>query len=114
MIRFACTHLDAQRSDTNRVLQIQKIVDVLKQEKLPVILAGDLNAVSGSSVIEHLDKYFTRTCIENCGFTIPEINPTKTIDFIAFTPGKFDVATHGVIEEIYASDHRPIVAVLKY
>jgi endonuclease/exonuclease/phosphatase family metal-dependent hydrolase len=114
MIRFACTHLDAQRNDTNRVLQIQKIVDVLKQEQLPIILAGDLNAVSGSKAIEHLDKYFTRTCIENCGFTIPEISPTKTIDFIAFTPERFDVVTHEVIEESYASDHRPVVAVLKY
>ncbi|HEX8333386.1 MAG TPA: endonuclease/exonuclease/phosphatase family protein, partial [Segetibacter sp.] len=41
---FASTHLDAQRADTNRYLQINKIVEVLQKEKLPVVIAGDFNA----------------------------------------------------------------------
>src|SRR5688572_12972718 len=31
-ILFACTHLDAQRPDTNRLLQVNRIVEVLKKE----------------------------------------------------------------------------------
>src|SRR5687767_4215097 len=32
-ITIACTHLDAQRSDTNRVLQINAIMDILQKEQ---------------------------------------------------------------------------------
>ncbi|HEV8080091.1 MAG TPA: endonuclease/exonuclease/phosphatase family protein [Chitinophagaceae bacterium] len=113
-IVFACTHLDAQKSDTNRLLQIQKIADILEREKLPVIIAGDFNSTPSKSVINILDKYFTRTCISDCGFTVPVFIPTKTIDFIAYKPfDKFTVIQQKVIDEQYASDHRPVQALLK-
>ncbi len=113
-IILACTHLDAQRNDTNRVLQINAITGILQQETNPVILAGDLNAAAGGAVINTLDQHFTRTCIQNCGFTIPQVNPTKTIDFIAYKPSNsFTVLSHTVIDEQYASDHLPVIATLK-
>ncbi len=114
-IVFACTHLDAQRQDTNRFLQINKIVEVLQLEKLPVVVAGDFNAVPSTPVIKKLDEFFTRTCITNCGFTVPVINPSKTIDFIAVKPGAaFNVIEHQVIDEKYASDHLPVKAVIQF
>ena len=112
-IIFASTHLDAQPKDTNRILQVTQIMELLKQEHLPVVIAGDFNAIPGSPVINKLDFFFTRTCIDSCGFTIPVIQPNKTIDFIAFTPGKFNLLSHMVIDEKYASDHLPVRAVLK-
>jgi endonuclease/exonuclease/phosphatase family metal-dependent hydrolase len=113
-LTIACTHLDAQRSDTNRVLQINAIMDILKNEKNPVIIAGDFNATPGSAVINTLDKFFIRTCLQNCSFTIPQVTPTKEIDFIAFKPGSaFTGQSHQVIDEKYASDHLPVVAVLR-
>ncbi len=113
-ILFACTHLDAQSADTNRVLQINRIVEILQQEQNPVIIGGDFNAAPGGKVINTLDASFTRTCITSCGFTIPVINPNKTIDFIAFKPSsKFKVVEHKVIDEKYASDHLPVLAVLQ-
>jgi endonuclease/exonuclease/phosphatase family metal-dependent hydrolase len=113
-ILFGSTHLDAQAKDTNRLLQARKIVDILKPETLPVILAGDFNAVASTPIIEIFDSHFTRTCITNCGFTIPVINPNKTIDFIVYAPrDKFKVIQHSVIEETYASDHRPVTATLQ-
>ena len=111
---FAGTHLDAQKNDANRVAQINQIVALLKGAQWPVIIAGDLNAVPGSAVINTLDRHFTRTCLTGCGFTIPEINPRKTIDYIAFTPGAFTVAAHSVVDAPYASDHLPVKAVLQY
>lgn len=113
-IVFACTHLDAQRNDTNRILQAKKILDILRTETLPVILAGDFNAVPSSAVIRIFDSYFTRTCLnDHCAFTFPEVNPERTIDFITFAPkGKFKVIEHKVIAETYASDHRPVTATL--
>lgn len=113
-ILFASTHLDAQRNDTNRVLQINAILDVVRTTSLPMIIAGDFNAVPASAVIQQLDSRFTRTCVTGCGFTIPETNPTKTIDFIAYTPATaFSVTDHKVIDEKYASDHLPVKAVLQ-
>lgn len=113
-IIFASTHLDAQRQDTNRFLQINKIVDVFKNENLPLIIAGDFNAVPTTRIIQVLDNHFTRTCISNCGFTVSQINPIRTIDFIAYRPSdKFTVIEHKVIDEKYASDHLPVLAVLK-
>jgi endonuclease/exonuclease/phosphatase family metal-dependent hydrolase len=111
---FANTHLDAQSNDGNRLLQAQKIVDILKKETLPVILAGDFNAVASTPVMGIFDSYFTRTCMTNCAFTIPVINPSKTIDYIVYAPkNKFKVIQHSVIIETYASDHRPVMATLQ-
>ena len=113
-IRFASTHLDAQSNDTNRILQAHKIVEILKEEKLPVILAGDFNAVPSAITIGIFENYFTRSCISNCGFTVPVINPNRTIDFIVYTPKeKFRVLEQKVIAETYASDHRPVMAILQ-
>ena len=112
-IRFACTHLDAQRDESSRILQMSKILELTKDETLPVVIAGDFNAVPSSAVIQALDSRFKRTCVTKCGFTIPIINPTSTIDYIAFTPQKFEVLLHKVINEQYASDHLPVYAELK-
>lgn len=113
-IVFACTHLDAQRSDTNRLLQVEAILDILRKETLPVIIAGDFNAIPASPVIRQLDSYFTRSCSGNCEYTIPETNPNRTIDYIAYAPASaFRITAHKVIAEQYASDHRPVMALLK-
>jgi endonuclease/exonuclease/phosphatase family metal-dependent hydrolase len=109
---FACTHLDAQPKDQNRILQIKEIESILKAVSIPVIIAGDLNAAPGSAVINMFDEYFTRTC-NDCPYTIPVINPKKTIDFIGYYPAnRFAVKKHEVVNEVYASDHLPVQASL--
>lgn len=111
---LACTHLDAQRNDTNRLLQVRAINALLKDETSPVVIAGDLNATAGGPVINAFDEVFTRSCVDNCGFTIPVEQPNKTIDFIAYRPaGAFTVLSHQVVDEKYASDHLPVVARLR-
>lgn len=113
IIRFGSTHLDAQREAVNRELQIKEINRITADEKLPFIIAGDFNAAPGSTVIDLLDQSFTRSC-QQCEFTIPVINPNKTIDFIAYTPkSKFSVQSTTVIPERYASDHLPVLGVLQ-
>ena len=112
-IRFGSTHLDAQKDPVNRKMQIKEINRISAEEKLPFIIAGDFNSAPGSIVINLLDQYFTRTC-QQCDFTIPVINPNKTIDFIAFVPkSKFIIQSTHVVPERYASDHLPVVSVLK-
>ena len=113
VILFGSTHLDAQKAPVNRELQIKEVNRIAAEEELPFIIAGDFNAQPGSSVINRLDQHFTRSC-QDCDFTIPVINPNKTIDFIAFAPkSAFSVQSTQVIPERYASDHLPVVSVLK-
>lgn len=109
---FASTHLDLKQ--LNRINQSNQIIEKYKDEKIPVIIAGDFNAVVGTEEMDLLDKHFVRTCVENCGGTIPVKNPNRTIDYIIFKPSKnFKVISHKVIDEQYASDHLPIVAELR-
>ncbi|WP_316813366.1 endonuclease/exonuclease/phosphatase family protein [Pedobacter heparinus] len=107
----ANTHLDATKTHENRIVQMQGILKEFENMALPVILCGDLNSVAGSEVINLLDAQFKRTCIENCPATSPQINPRRTIDFIATKNLKWPMLDYQVIAETYASDHRPVVAI---
>lgn len=111
-VAFASTHLDLKPE--NRLLQAQAIIGKLGKLSMPVVLAGDFNAVPGSDVINNFDEYFKRSSIEN-GFTIPVVVPTREIDFVMYRPETtFKVIKHQVIEEKYASDHRPVYVELAY
>lgn len=113
-VLFSCTHLDAQSSDTNRVEQIKSIKQILQKQEGPVIIAGDFNAIPGSRIIQLMDNFLQRACITQCDFTVPEIKPTKEIDFIAYSPfAAFDVVEYKVINETYASDHRPVKTIVR-
>jgi endonuclease/exonuclease/phosphatase family metal-dependent hydrolase len=110
---FASTHFDAQGNDTNRLVQAEKTVEILRTQPHPVILAGDFNAVAGTRVINALDAYFSRSC-NNCPFTIPATTPTRAIDFIFYAPSNaFNLIEHKVIDERNASDHRPVLSVIR-
>ncbi len=109
---FASTHFDLKAA--NKPLQAEEVNRIFKDQSLPLVLAGDFNSLPESDAITILDKEFTRTCRENCGFTIPEVNPNRTIDYIMFKkPEQFEVLSHKVISEPYASDHLPLLAELK-
>ncbi len=109
---FGSTHLDLK--EVNRESQSKLIVEKYGKEELPVVIAGDFNAQPTSGVIRFLDEHFVRTCVENCGGTIPVKNPNRTIDFIMYRPSDaFEVVSHKVIDEQYASDHLPIVAEIR-
>jgi len=111
-VRVASTHLDFH-GKTNGKLQMTEVNRILADERLPVIIGGDFNATENSETIQLLDQSFTRTC-RNCAFTIGEGKEKHAIDFIAYKPGNaFSVVSHRVVEEDYASDHRPVQAVLK-
>ncbi|MBM3782885.1 MAG: endonuclease [Acidobacteria bacterium] len=80
---------------------------------LPAILAGDLNAPPDDPVLSVLsEKWGTSTAAESP--TVPVDTPKKQIDFILFRPKKgWEVVEARVLEEAVASDHRPLLAVLR-
>lgn len=110
-VTFANTHLDATKTDSNRVVQMKAILTELEKIGGPVIVVGDLNCEAKAEPIQLLDKQFTRSCVNSCGFTIPQDAPRKTIDYIALKNANWTLVEHRVVAETYASDHRPVVAV---
>lgn len=113
-VKFANTHLDFTNAENN-LLQVKKILDIFKDETLPVIMGGDFNAVPESASIQLLDEQFTRSCSQDCPFTSPQQNPQRIIDYIMVSSNSnFETIDHQVIAETYASDHRPVLAVYRF
>jgi endonuclease/exonuclease/phosphatase family metal-dependent hydrolase len=110
---LANTHLDAQRSNDTRTLQMKAILKEFATTKSPVVLCGDLNSLATSDAIHLLDEQFTRTCTQDCPGTIPQLHPVRTIDYIAFKNADWLVRSYRVIPETYASDHRPVAVTFK-
>lgn len=107
-IIFASTHLDLK--EQNRLTQSELIVNHFKASDLPMILAGDFNALPDSRVIRFLDQHFVRTC-QDCRPTIPVKNPNRAIDFVMYkSTNVFKSLSTRVIDEQYASDHLPVIA----
>ncbi|KAA6433975.1 endonuclease [Dyadobacter flavalbus] len=105
---FASTHLGLK--EPNRLLQAETIISHFGKTAMPMILAGDFNAVPESPVMAVFNPYFTSSC-SDCKPTIPVENPSKTIDFILHKKGsKLKSLETRVMDEKYASDHLPVVA----
>ena len=110
VICFAVTHLDVSHKE-NRDEQAKAINKITGNIKLPVILAGDLNATPESRTIKILEQQFDRSC-DSCGFTIPVNHPKRTIDHILTSKNSsLKPLSTTVIQEHYASDHLPVLAV---
>lgn len=109
-VLFASTHLDIVKE--HRELQASTIVDYFSKNKIPVILAGDLNDMPESKTLQMFGNHFQITCaLQSCKKTYPQIKPTRTIDYIMYKPGSlFKTINHQVIPDEYASDHRPVIA----
>ncbi len=110
---LATTHLDHQ-SDELRQKQAAKLNEVFADAKMPVILAGDLNATPDSKPLALLTAQWTVATADEL-FTFPAGKPTKQIDYVLFRPaGAFKIVETKVIDEPVASDHRPLLAVLEW
>ena len=110
-ILFGSTHLDYKTDSKSRILQVKKLIEMASEWNEPLILGGDFNDGPNSETIQLLDSELKRTC-KTCPPTIPVENPKRAIDFIYYKhpQAKFQVKSHKVIPEEYASDHRPVFA----
>ena len=86
-----------------------------------LILAGDLNAIPSSNVIATMTAFLTNVgTIDQ--YTFPSENPTRKIDYILYAPiGHFGVQNCTVVSRsdqqvdgVDASDHRPVVADIRF
>jgi endonuclease/exonuclease/phosphatase family metal-dependent hydrolase len=128
---FLCTHLDYRPPDDERFNSALTINEFVKKyADMPAILAGDLNATPESRVIRELAKEWKiagwRTDIGSSQsaeanakdgwpmLTFPAEKPDKWIDYILYRPAAaWKLVESRVLEEPVASDHRPVLAVLR-
>lgn len=114
-IVFVSAHLD-HLSDDERSYQITQLNKILqKYNKLPIILGADLNTTPDNAVIENLGKYLALPC-RQCPLTFPADSPVKTLDYILLSrkaQKKYDSFSYKTVSETYASDHLPLVMVIK-
>lgn len=120
---FLCTHLDYRPKDDERMDSAKTINElVAKRGDTPAILAGDLNALPESKPIEELRKQWKiagmqaepKSSNEPPLLTFPADKPDRWIDYIMFRPAdKWEVAEVRVLDESVASDHRPLLTVLR-
>lgn len=106
-IAFVGTHLDHLEDEKDRVAQAKKINEVFSFNKYPTILAGDLNAIPGSSPIAVLEDMWKASYDKNDPKpTFPSVNPAIKIDYVMFYPkNKWRVIETAIIRDTIASDH---------
>ncbi len=114
-MRFIGTHLDHTRDETDRINQAREILHIFKDDGIPMILAGDLNAVSDSEPMRILCSEWTDTFADDPQPTFPVENPRRRIDYVLYRPTvAWRVVEKEVIDERIASDHRPVLVVFTY
>jgi len=113
-ITIGSVHLGLQQEI--RDMQLPFMQDHFKNITNPILICGDFNATPNNSTIKTWDSYgFVRTNTDSKNFTIPSLpEPTKELDYITFRPAeKFEVLNHKVYTGINASDHLPIMSIIK-
>ena len=119
---FLCTHLDSRQPDTERMASAATINQLAATHagKL-TILAGDLNATPESRVMAEFAKNWklagAKLSAANDSkplLTFPSHKPDRWIDYVLVRPREqWEVVEVRVLDERVASDHRPLLAVLR-
>jgi endonuclease/exonuclease/phosphatase family metal-dependent hydrolase len=113
-VLFLNTHLDHRREPAERERSVGEIrALVTAAGSLPVIVAGDFNAVPDSRAIATMREFLTDAWTvagRGPGFTIPVRQPNRRIDYVWVSPHLTPVRMEVLSSE--ASDHLPIVAEL--
>lgn len=114
-IIFIGTHLDHTNNETDRILQAERINELLSDIKYPAILAGDLNAEPGSIPITKLEEFWGSTYDRESPIpTWPSDNPAMKIDYVMFHPkDRWKVSSAEVICDTVASDHCAFLVTLE-
>jgi endonuclease/exonuclease/phosphatase family metal-dependent hydrolase len=132
---FFATHFDYHGDDGERMASVSMLREMgAVRSNLPVVVAGDLNALPYSRVIADATDFMTDAFVEACesglraeagktvrhaeaieaGFTFPADEPVRRIDYILHNGHpRLRTLECRVIPEPVASDHRPILAVLE-
>ena len=112
---YCSTHLSLNAED--RVADAKIIVDEFAKLNKPAFLAGDFNAEPDEEAMRVLRERFEVFGKSGGNLTFPADKPEIEIDYICCYKGagrSCEVADHKVIEAVVESDHRPIVADVRF
>jgi endonuclease/exonuclease/phosphatase family metal-dependent hydrolase len=110
---FVGNHLYA--TEEERLAQAKQISEIFKDETAPVVLAGDFNSEPVEPPMALLGKRWTDPTLDKTGLTWPVDDPEVEIDYILYAPETaFEFVSSEVINERGASDHLPVVTVVKF
>ncbi|MBL9139657.1 MAG: endonuclease/exonuclease/phosphatase family protein [Verrucomicrobiales bacterium] len=116
-IRWSGVHLDATSEDKDRWEQVGALLREFEHAQEPALLAGDFNATPDSRVMRRMLDTGTGwldTAGATSAPTSPADAPRSRIDYILARPGdRWRSLESKVLPESVASDHRPLLAVLK-
>jgi endonuclease/exonuclease/phosphatase family metal-dependent hydrolase len=123
---FLCTHLDYRPPEDERMASAKTINELIeKHGNNPAIIAGDFNALPDSRPIHEFAKEWSIAgpIVRADGtvakgskpiLTFPSEKPDRWIDYVMYRPANcWQVVEVRVLEEPGASDHRPLLAVLR-
>lgn len=98
-----------------RLAQADAVTGLFGALDHPVVLAGDFNGRPGGPVLKRLGLEWGTLPKSGDPFTYPADAPDREIDFVLVRPSdRVEVVGHRVIAEPLASDHRPILAELRF
>lgn len=113
-LTFVGTHLH-HRSEEARAAQARAIVAACAGTER-CILVGDFNAVPGSEPLAIIGEAWRLVAtVDGPPPTFPAGQPTRALDHVFVRPAfGFDVIDLQVLDEPVASDHRPLLAILRW
>lgn len=114
-VRVVSTHFQ-HNVEADRVAEAEAVNRYLavESEKIPTILAGDINATPDSEPMKMLHSKWTNAIDPEAAPTVPSKDPKSRIDYILYRQGDpFEIVETKVIPEAMASDHRPVFAVMR-
>ncbi|MEX2174355.1 MAG: endonuclease/exonuclease/phosphatase family protein [Pirellulaceae bacterium] len=113
-VLLLATHLDHRQGDAERLASAGAINELaIKSPDRPAILAGDLNAVPESKVLQRLLTTWTNTTDKPLP-TTPVASPRRQIDYVLVRPAaRWKIVEARVLDEAVASDHRALLVVLE-
>ncbi|WP_035601046.1 endonuclease/exonuclease/phosphatase family protein [Haloferula sp. BvORR071] len=110
-LRMVTVHLDHQQ-DARRLKQAETLAKALENHHEPMILAGDFNDGPESAPLKAFAAQWQAVPKKEPKLTCPAGKPSSEIDHI-FLGGLERKEDATVLQENVASDHRPVVAVIK-
>jgi endonuclease/exonuclease/phosphatase family metal-dependent hydrolase len=112
-VRVFTTHLDYRADPAVRRQQVAEMLKYLDREDVPTIVVGDLNAPPNAPELMPLFVPLRDAWgIGGGGLTYPADNPVKRIDYVLMS--RHFTAMSTVVPASTASDHRPVIARLRY
>ena len=108
-IAFYNTHLGLDKDERRH--QVDRILTITRDEKMPLVLTGDFNALPRATEIQALKTVFALCDPLGSCPTFPAQLPQHKIDYVFFSPHWLPIAYQVYYSE--ASDHLPLAVKLR-